>query len=274
MNMSSKKTITLRVVLFLIICPLFLIIATPLTKDVPILDRALSVGVVTSLLTLVLTLLFVRWDKIGIRDAGVGFSRRTVPRVFFGFFIGMALVALEDSAIYSCGHAHWVVVASWPSLRIVLLTLAGYFAIALREELAFRGYSLRRMEAAWGLWPAIVVIGIFFTLEHAAGGWTWSRTMLGPPAGALLFGMAALATRGLAVPLGIHAAFNFGQWLMGQKGVPGQFRLVVEGGFEGRVEVVGYAAYIVGMVLAASAFWLWYKHVSGRDIPDVSFASR
>lgn len=269
--MPSKFAITLRVILFSILCPLLLIFAAPLAKLVPRSEGPLLIGGVTSLFTLGLTFLFVRWDKIGLRAVGVGFSSRTAPRLLFGFAIGAGVLALEDLAIYAFGHAHWVMVPSQPSAHVVLLALGGYLAIALREELAFRGYSLRRMDAAWGMWTALIVIGIFFTLEHAAGGWSWSRVLLGPPAGALLFGMAALATRGLAVPVGIHAAFNFSQWLMGQKEIPGPFRLVVESGFSGRAEAFGYAGYLVGMILAAAGFWFWYR--SSRKCDDARPAS-
>jgi hypothetical protein len=72
--------------------------------------------------------------------------------------------------------------------------------------------------------------------------------------------MAALATRGLAVPFGIHSAFNFAQWVMGQKETPGPLTIVVDAGFAGQVEALGYAAYLAGMVVAAAAFWFWGKH--------------
>jgi membrane protease YdiL (CAAX protease family) len=81
--------------------------------------------------------------------------------------------------------------------------------------------------------------------------------LLGPPAGALLFGMAALATRGIAVPLGIHAAFNLGQWLMGQKDIPGMWKPVVDTGFDRQADTLGYLGYLTAMLLAASGFWLW-----------------
>lgn len=37
------------------------------------------------------------------------------------------------------------------------------------------------------------------------------RLFSGPFSGAILLGMAALATRGIAAPLGIRFAFNLGQ---------------------------------------------------------------
>jgi len=258
-TMTSKTIVTLRILLFLIACPVILVFAGPLTKAASPQLGPLLVGTVTSFITLFLTLLFVRWDRLKLRDVGVGFNAKTVPRLLFGFFIGVALVILQDLIIYSCGHVHWVHDGSHASGARVILLLAGYFMLALREELAFRGYPLFQLEGKWGMWTALVVIGVVFTMEHTAAGWTWSRSLLGPPLGALLFGLAALVTRGLAIPLGIHSAFNFSQWFMGQKEIPGLFRPIVDAGFADRAEIFGYASYIVGMLLAALAFWLWHQ---------------
>jgi membrane protease YdiL (CAAX protease family) len=147
--------------------------------------------------------------------------------------------------------------------------MGGYFALALREKFAFRGYPLRRLESAWGTWVALLLIAVVFTLEHTAGGWSWSRSLLGPPAGALLFGMAALSTRGIVVPLGIHTAFNFGQWFMGQKEIAGLLRPVVDAGFDHQADTLSYVGYLAGMLLAASGFWLWRKHRAGCSIYDL-----
>src|SRR6185312_15346128 len=132
-NMTAKLAITLRVILFSIICPLILIVAGPLGRLVPSSGGPLLIGIVASLFTFALTLLFVRWEKIGLGDIGAGFSRRTAPRLLFGFAIGAAIVALQDLVIYSCGHVHWVIAVSPPSFRLLFLALAGYFALALRE---------------------------------------------------------------------------------------------------------------------------------------------
>jgi membrane protease YdiL (CAAX protease family) len=256
-NMTSKTTVVLRTQGFLVVCAIILIIAGPLTKAVSSAAGPLIVGTITSLFTFLLTLLFVRWDGLSLRDVGAGLSTHTPSRLSFGFIVGTALVALQDLIIYAGGHTHWIANDAHQSLGIIPLAFAGYLMLALREELAFRGYPLRRLESAWGMWGALLLIGVVFTLEHTAGGWSWSRSLLGPPAGALLFGMAALATRGIAVPLGIHAAFNLGQWLMGQKDIPGMWKPVVDRGFDRQADTLGYLGYLTAMLLAASGFWLW-----------------
>jgi uncharacterized protein len=258
--MTVKTIATVRSFFFLLVCPAILIVASLLTKKAPSPAGPALVGGIASCLTFVLTLLFVRWDGISLNDVGEGITTRTAPRLLSGFVIGVAMVALQDLIIYSGGHTRWAVDNSHPSTGATLLASTGYFALAVREELSFRGYPLRRLEEAWGTWTAILVLGVIFTLEHAAGGWGWRRVLVGPPLGALLFGVAALVTRGLAVPIGIHAAFNFSQWFMGQKESAGILRLVVERGFSDRAEALGYAGYCLGMVIAGSGFWLWRKH--------------
>jgi hypothetical protein len=257
--MTSKKTVALRALLFLVACPVILIVAGPLTKTAAPLRGQLLVGIVASFFTFLLTFVFVHWDGLQFREVGTGVSVHTVPQLFVGFVIGSAIVLLQMAVVCAGAHTHWVVASHQP-LGITLLALIGYFALALREELAFRGYALFRLEGAWGTWCALLFITVIFTLEHTASGWSWSRSLLGPPAGALLFGVAALSTRGIFVPLGIHAAFNFGQWFVGLKETAGVFRPVVDTGFNHQADALGFAGYLAGMFLAALGFWLWRKH--------------
>lgn len=254
----NRKTDILHSLLFLIASPLPLILAAPLVRTATLAGMT-EVGAVTSLLTFLLTMLFLSWDARGLRDIGLGLSNQTMPRVLLGIVVGFAIVGLQEGLLYASGHIHWIAEGSRGSIGLVLLAFMAYLLLALREELVFRGYPLRSLERAVGMWGAILVVAIVFSLEHAAGGWTWSRSLLGPPAGAILFGLAALTTRGIAVPLGIHAAFNFGQWVMGQKELAGLYRPVVEAGFEKQAEALGYAGYLLGTLLAARGFCLWQR---------------
>lgn len=258
-SMSSTRVV-LRALLFLLLCPLVLAFIVPVVRGASPLTGMLETGVIASVLTFLLTILFLRWDRLRLRDVGTAVTPQSTSRLAFGFVIGIALVLLQEFFLYAGGHAHWTFRTPHISSGTILLALTAYLALALREELAFRGYSLRRIETAQGFWISVLIMMIAFTLEHSAGGWTWSRSLLGPPAGALLFGTAALATRGIAVPLGIHFAFNFGQWFMGQKEIAGSFQLVVDSGFAQQAETLGYAGYLTGTLLAATGFWLYRRH--------------
>lgn len=138
------------------------------------------------------------------------------------------------------------------------ITLLTDIALSCREELGFRGYPLRRLERSFGLWEAQIIVALVFALEHMAGGWPWERALLGAGVGSLLFGMAAIATEGLALPIGLHAAWNFGDWMLGGKGSAGLWKPVVEEGRQGRAQLVG-TAYLVAIGSATFAFWIWNR---------------
>lgn len=252
---------TLRSLLFLMACPLVLIFTTSFVKTTSF-TNMIKAGAITSLLTYGLTLLFLRWDGWSLRNAGLELTAKSAPRMLFGFGIGFALVALQEFLLYAGGHIHWTYVGSSSPTSRLLLAVAAYFLLALREEIAFRAYPLRRLEADSGLWASLLIVGLVFALEHLAGGMSWSRSLLGPFAGAILFGMAALATRGIAVPLGIHFAFNLGQWVMGQKEIPGFWQASIDPTFQKQADTLGYTGYLLGTFAAACCFWLWYRRRS------------
>src|SRR5205814_5127242 len=81
------------------------------------------------------------------------------------------------------------------------------------------------------------------SLEHVAGGSTWLHAFFGAGVGSLLFGMAALATRGLALPIGLHAAWNFGDWVHGGKDSIGLWHPIVADGFRHRADSAAMVCY-------------------------------
>ena len=171
--------------------------------------------------------------------------------------------------LLASGHVRWVR-ASECSFSATAGALLLYLAVACREELAFRGYPLRRIDSGFGLWAAQLVVATIFALEHVVGGYSWFNAVFGAFVGGLFFGMAALATRGLAVPIGMHAAWNFGQWVMGQKDTTGIWRVVVDAGYEARAERIGMVGYLVPVALAIVGFWWWYQ----RTWADQAFSRR
>ncbi len=229
---------------------------------------ALLIGTITSAGTLLLTIAFVRRDKLDLRDVGAAFGSQSTPRFAIGFIVGLILIALHVLILAIGGGVTWIRSPSVaPSgLALPLLT---YILLACREELAFRGYPLRRLNSFYGLWIAQIILAIIFALEHVAGGTSWTTAFLGTTVGSLLFGMAAIATDGIAVPIGIHAAWNFGDWLHGGKDSTGLWTQTVPAAPSKRAELAGMLGYLVIMLGATLASWLWYRsHSSSRKARD------
>lgn len=186
-----------RVFLFILICPLLLVLAGPLCSRLPGQFSQVALGSITTVATVIVTGLFLRWDKLLVRDIGVAPDRRSAIRMIVGFAFWLLLVALQTCFVMLAGHVHWV---RTPPVGVasVGMALLAYGMLASREELAFRGYPLRRLDDRFGMWIAQLVVALVFAMEHVAGGATWGNAILGAFTGSLLFGMAALAMRGLA----------------------------------------------------------------------------
>ena len=244
----------------------------PLAHLVPRVTPATFIGIVTALASAGLTLVFVRWDEIGLADVGALPTPGSVPRLILGLGLGLLLVALHSSLQAALGHVRWVRVPGVGAAGIGL-SLFTYLLLACREELAFHGYPLRRLASRYGLWGAQFLIASVFAAEHVLGGWTWLNAIAGAGVGSLLFGMASLATRGLAVPIGLHAAWNFGDWLRGGKDATGLWTPVVEAGYESHARLVGQVSYVVLLLAATLAFWVWRRLRSGIVGPPSPLAS-
>jgi uncharacterized protein len=59
-----------------------------------------------------------------------------------------------------------------------------------------------------GIRLAIIITSILFALYHVVNGWTIANSFLGPAIWGLVFGLAAVYSKGIALPTGIHYAAN------------------------------------------------------------------
>jgi membrane protease YdiL (CAAX protease family) len=133
-----------------------------------------------------------------------------------------------------------------------------YLALSLMEELGFRGYPLRTLVPTLGPWRAQAIVAVAFALSHIGFGWPLRTVLFGVLPNALLFGAAALASRGLAMPIGLHAALNISRWAVGETDVSGFWTLTVAE--SGRDRVATSAPFIgIGVtVVATISLWGWY----------------
>ena len=202
-----------------------------------------------------IVLLIFLYSKLGwtrMSECGVGFDRGTAARVGLGFVLGLLLLAAPVAVLAVVDGVRWAR-APQVDLSVAAAAVGAYLLLSCMEEVVFRSYPLLGLQNALGVWTAQAIVAVVFILYHVVGGQPWVSAVVGTGLGSLLFGTAAMATRGLALPIGLHAAWNFGSWALGDKGSPGLWTPV----FTHPPSVAGTFAYIAAFLLWTVAFVVW-----------------
>jgi membrane protease YdiL (CAAX protease family) len=258
---SGQLHVLGHVVLFMCACAFVLALCSGIISKRLGMWSEVGLGIATSVIAFGLSAFFVRWDGVTLADVGATPDRRSPRRLLVGFLIGSCIVGSWALICATSGYVQW---SFQPAVggSSALVALAAYLALACREELSFHGYPLRQLQRIWGVWSGQVVVSTVFALEHRLGGSPWLQVIFGAFVGSLLFGMASIATRGLAVPIGVHAAWNFGTWLLGMKRQGGVLQQIVEPENEWSAEVFGMAAYVAVLGTATFLFWIYFRRTS------------
>jgi uncharacterized protein len=130
-----------------------------------------------------------------------------------GVSLGAALMLAPATLLWATGQAHFALSPSGTNLLLPALTL--FAAVAVTEEVLFRGFIFQRLIDGLGVWPAQLLIAALFLLTHIDA--IQNAGLIGYLAGAnifiasIMFGLAFIRTKSLAMPIGIHFAANFTQ---------------------------------------------------------------
>ena len=256
-TLNWKYTVP-RVFFFCFCSAFILIFLSPISKNLPKPWSEILLGSIASIAVFVLSIIFSRWEKLKLEEIGVIPNKRTLPLFAYGFGIGLFLAIAQGLLVIAFSNVKLTYAVQTSSLSI-LLTLFLYLILSLREELAFRGYPLRSLTYAIGPWIAQLIIALIFALEHLAGGYTFKQAFLGAGIGAILFGIAALKSKGIALPVGLHAAWNFGQWSIGFKNEAGIWQTIIEKGYESDFESKSFIFYLLIMVGSITCFYFYKR---------------
>ncbi|MGF7082901.1 CPBP family glutamic-type intramembrane protease [Mucilaginibacter sp. UYCu711] len=246
MRYSPKIRAIAYALLFYLGCVVLFVLASSVTSNLPAAYKELLSLSTAVVLTFGLTLLFVKWKKLQLKDAGIAFKKVNGYQFLFGFMAGLIMTIVQLSIMTLTGHISLTQIST-TGFGTVLINFALYTMVALREEMAFRGYPLFTIKGATGPWVAQGIIFCVFVIEHVFGGMTWTQALLGSGTGAILFGLAALKTNNLALGFGLHTAWNFSQWTLGYKGYAGLYALNIDKGYEQTIDMVSWGAYLFVM---------------------------
>jgi membrane protease YdiL (CAAX protease family) len=261
---TGKLSTFVRVLFFYLCSLLVLMFTSGLTKSFSVKVADVLSVFLSSVLTFLLVYLFTRWEKLRLADVGVVPGKNTIERFIAGYVIGIFMAVLQALTVLDFGHLQLIIVPDITFTEIVLSLLL-YFFVACREELVFRSYSLRSLDYSFSSSVALFAIVVIFIIEHVVAGMSWKMAIIGSGLGGILFGLSALKTKGLALPLGLHSAWNSGQWMMGFKNKPGVWNAIVEKGYERETENIGLVAFVLVMLLAITGIVLFYKRRNTED---------
>jgi membrane protease YdiL (CAAX protease family) len=177
-----------------------------------VLNTLISLAVI-----LPLTYAFRRFlDGQSLRSLGLQRAQGWVRHTVAGLLLGTVLMGLIFLLEWALGLLT-VEGFSWQagSFASVLAGLFAYLfislAVALYEELAFRGYVLQNLRADWGVVAALVASSLLFGVFHGLNpNVTWLALLNIFLAGVVL-AACYLVTRSLWLPMALHFSWNFVQ---------------------------------------------------------------
>lgn len=177
----------------------------------------LSHGIIGTATALFTTFIFLKSDKASFADIGLQWERRTMIRFLAGMLAGVVIMGLLAAGVLYFTDVS-VTFNGAGNLGYFLLMTMPLIPLALMEELGFRAYPLQVLKGTAGIRGAILITSILFALYHIPNGWTVASSFLGPAIWGLVFGLAALYSKGIAMPTGLHYAANLTTSAFGAEG--------------------------------------------------------
>jgi len=187
----------------------------------------LSHGIIGTLAALLATVLFLRFDRKRFSDIGLTFEWKTVIKFIAGVIIGVVLMGLLATSVIYFNNVE-IEVNQGSSLLYFFLVTAPLLPLAFMEELGFRAYPLLLLKDRLGIRLSIIITSLLFALYHIVNGWSIASSFYGPAVWGLLFGLAAIYSKGIAMPTGIHYAANLTTSAFGVKNGTGNIWTITQ----------------------------------------------
>jgi membrane protease YdiL (CAAX protease family) len=174
-------------------------------------DGSAVAGLLVGLASAALTLLgYTRVVRLIERRRAVELTRQgAVAGVRLGTLAGLGLFTATIGIIALFGGYR---IAGWGSFGTAVAALGLMSAVAVAEELLFRGVLFRIVEEMTGTWGALAVSALVFGALHLVnpGATVWGALAIAIEAG-LMLGSAYAATRTLWLPIGLHLGWNLAE---------------------------------------------------------------
>jgi uncharacterized protein len=131
-------------------------------------------------------------------------------KLFAGLLLGSVLMIVPALVLNLAGYVQWQVNSI--SSMDFMTNISVMLSVVMAEELLFRGFIFQRLIESFGNWPAQLLMGALFLLTHLGNpGMSGSAKLLASMnifIASILFGVAYIRTKSLAMPIGLHFMAN------------------------------------------------------------------
>ncbi|PWA10549.1 CPBP family intramembrane glutamic endopeptidase [Flavobacterium laiguense] len=273
LNSEGKIKNIWWVVLFFLILSSFLfpliILADRFSFEITMTHQVILISVVSIICQML--------RRKSVSDLVGKFNSTWFKELCIGLLIGALLMILPVSVLTIFGFIDWQL--NIFSFSTILSGFAIFLSAAIAEELLFRGFMFQRLIQAFGKWPAQIIIAALFLLTHINNpGMTGTVKILASInifIASIMFGLAYIKTKSLAMPLGLHFMANYMQGTVLGFGVSGSkepslFKPVFDhapvwlsgGDFGIEASALGLCFVILITVL----LYIWHPSYLGRQI--------
>ena len=207
LKFSQPTSAILKSILFCLVFIALLVAFSTLKSFISVKYERLAHGIIGTVVALLSTYLFIRFDKKSFSDIGLKFEKSTLKKFFAGILIGIVLMGLPAICVIYFSGFKIEVNENSSTLNFLFLTLP-LILLSFMEEVAFRGYPLTILKEKTGIRISILITSILFALYHLANGWTIANSFLGAGVWGIVFGLSAIYSNGISMPTGLHYAAN------------------------------------------------------------------
>ena len=183
-------------------------------------------GLVVSIVVWFMTQVFLKVENKQLADYGLKRKHHFLVDTVLGFVLGVALLCVMFGILFTSTHLYAQPLDSHTFLSFAMASVPVLFALALMEELIFRGYVLFKLKdtigVRWSIYLTAVIFGLYHGLSFDAA--------FGPAIFGLIFGLMALWSKGLVLPVVFHFTINWIQafFNMKTKYTNGMFELLLD----------------------------------------------
>lgn len=217
----------IKSILFCVVFTGLLVIFSFAKNFIPNNFERLAHGTIGTLAAFSATVLFLKFDRKRFSDIGLTLQRKTITKFFTGVVVGIGIMGLLATSVIYFTNVGIVANPKSNFLNFLLMTLP-LIPLAFMEELGFRAYPLEILKDKVGIRLSIIITSILFALYHIVNGWTIASSFYGPGVWGLVFGLAAIYSKGIAMPTGIHYAINLTTSAFGAKNTTASIWTVIQ----------------------------------------------